>query len=180
MATPDIEESDAELVLVLLRNHAEDVVPKMLNILAMCPGLTKNLYHYVRVAKDRTALDDLLLQLLRNCPNATEYQLVWLAKIAEDFLLQSAKVGDILMRTFDHENATLLSRAKVLEIPDIRFGLPDLREEILRSARSDWEAWAAAAGSRCHSVASRNHLLTYFGKGSTLNSLVADCVRALP
>ncbi|HEX3683206.1 MAG TPA: antiviral reverse transcriptase Drt5 [Bryobacteraceae bacterium] len=178
LATPDIEESDAELVLVLLRDHAEDVFPKMLKILAMYPGLTKNLYHYVRLVRNRAGLEHLLLQLLGSCPNATEYQLFWLAKIAEDFLLQSPKIGDILMRAFDHENATLLSRAKVLEIPDLRFGLPELREEVLRSARSDWEAWAAAAGSRCHSAAGRNHLLTYFGKGSPLNLLVADCVRA--
>jgi len=180
LGTPDIEESDAELVLVLLRDHAEAVFPKMLEVLARYPGLTKNLYHYARLASDPTGLDDLLVKLLSDCPNATEYQLFWLAKIAEDFLAKSDKLGDILMSVFDHPNSTMISRAKVLEIQDRRFGLPELREEVLRSARSDWEAWAAATGSRCDTAAGRNHLLTYFARGSPINSLIAECIRSLP
>jgi hypothetical protein len=180
LGTPEIEESDAELVLVLLRDHAEAVFPKMLKVLAKFPGLTKNLYHYARLATDPSGLDDLLENFLRDSPNATEYQLFWLAKIAEDFLVKSPKMGDILTAVFEHPQSTMLSRAKVLEIPDRRFGLPELREEVLRSARSDWEAWAAATGVRCLSSASRNHLLTYFGKGSPLYSLIADCIRRMP
>ena len=180
LGTAEIEESDAELVLVLLRDHAEAVFSKMLNVLAKFPGLTKNLYHYARLASDPSGLDDLVENFLRDSANATEYQLFWLSKIAEDFLSKSPKLGDILTKIFEHPKATMLSRAKILEIPDRRFGLPERREEVLRSARSDWEAWAAAAGVRCQSSASRNHLLTYFGKGSPLNSLVAECVQHLP
>ena len=149
LGTPELEESDAELVLVLLRDHAEAVFPKIVDVLAKFPGLTKSLYHYVRLASDRGGLDDLLQQFLQCCPNATEYQLFWLAKLAEDFLDQSPKRGEILMTLFEHPNSTLLSRAKILEIADRRFGLPEIREEVLRSARSDWEAWAAASGTRC-------------------------------
>ena len=136
LGTPEIEESDAELVLALLRDHAEAVFPKMLNVLAKFPGLTKNLYHFARLVTDRSGLDDLVENFLRDSPNATEYQLFWLAKIAEDFLTESAKVGGILMTVFEHPKSTMLSRAKVLEIQDRRFGLPELREEVLRSARS--------------------------------------------
>lgn len=180
LGTPEIEESDAELVLVLLRDHANAVFSKMLSVLNKFPGLTKNLYHYARLATDRVGLDDLLINLVRDCPNATEYQLFWVAKIAEEFLTTSPRLGDILALVFEHPNSTMISRAKVLEIPDRRFGLPELREEVLRSARSDWEAWAAAIGARYQASPGRNHLLTYFGKGSTLNSLVAECVRRLP
>lgn len=180
LGTPEIEESDAELVLVLLRDHAKAVLPKMLKVLAKFPGLTRNLYYYARLANETAALDDLLQSFLRDSPNATEYQLFWLAKITEDFLTKSPKMGDILTAAFEHPQSTILSRAKILEIPDRRFGLPELREEVLRSARSDWEAWAAATGMRCLSSASRNHVLTYFGKGSQLNSFVAECVRRLP
>jgi hypothetical protein len=179
LGTPEIEESDAELVLVLLRDHAEAVFPKMLDVLSKFPGLTKNLYHYARLATDPSGLDELVETFLQDSPNATEYQLFWLAKVAEDFLAKSPRFGDILMAIFEHPKATIISRAKVLEIPDRRFGLPELREEVLRSARSDWEAWAAATGARCQSPAGRNHLLAYFGKGSPLNSLVAECVRSL-
>jgi hypothetical protein len=179
LGTPEIEESDAELVLVLLRDHAEAVFARMLEVLSKFPGLTKNLYNYARLATDPAGLDHLVENFLQDSPNATEYQLFWLAKIAEDFLANSPRLGGILMAIFDHPKATIISRAKVLEIPDRRFGLPELREEVLRSARSDWEAWAAATGTRGQSPAGRNHLLTYFGKGSPLNSLVAECVRSL-
>jgi hypothetical protein len=180
LGTPDVEESDAELVLVLLRDHADAVFSSMLQVLSKFPGLTKNLYHYARLATNPSGLDDLLMTFLRGCPNATEYQLFWLAKIAEDFLGKSSVMGDILMAVYEHPNSTIISRAKVLEIPDRRFGLPELREEVLRSARSDWEAWAAAIGTQCQLPAGRNHLLVYFGKGSPINSLIAKCVQALP
>lgn len=103
----------------------------------------------------------------------------WIAKLAEDFLSRSPRYGDILGSALEHDNATIVTRAKVLEIPDRRFGLPERREEVLRSGRSDWEAWAAAAGTRCEPAAGRNHLLTYFAKGSPLNALISDCVRGL-
>jgi hypothetical protein len=180
LESPDMDESDAELVLVLLRDHAKEVLPKMLDLLAKYPGLTKSLHHYVRLAQDRSGLDAVLLSFLRGSPNATEYQLFWLAKVAEDFLPTSPILGEILMAAADHSRATIVSRAKVLEMPDRRFGLPELREEVLRSGRSDWEAWAAAAGTRSQPAASRNHLLTYFAKGSPINALIAQCIQALP
>jgi hypothetical protein len=180
VGTPELEESDAELVLVPLRDHAEAVLPKMLDVLAKFPGLTKNLYLYARLASARVGLDEMIYTFLKSCPHATEYQLFWLAKLAEEFLDGSPKQGEILMALFEHANSTMVSRAKVLEIPDRRFGLPELREEVLRSARSDWAAWAVAGGARHQKTSSRNHLLTYFGKGSPLNALIADCIRSLP
>ncbi len=75
LETPDIDESDAELVLVLLRDYAEHVIPKMLAFLAKFPGLTKAVYHYARLATDRSGLDELLAQFVSHSPNATEYQL---------------------------------------------------------------------------------------------------------
>jgi hypothetical protein len=180
LQSPDIEESDAELVLVLLRDHADQVFARMADLLSRYPGLTKAVYHYARLAVERSELDSSVLQFLQNSPNATEYQLFWLGKIVEDFLLQSQHFGSLIAALLDHPNATIISRAKVMEIPDRRFGLPELREEILRSGRSDWEAWASACGARCEPAAGRNHLLTYFAKGSPLNSLIAECVRKIP
>jgi hypothetical protein len=180
LASPDIEESDAELVLSLLRAHPNAVLPKINDLLIRYPGLTRNFYHFARVSFDRSRLDDVVAQFLHNSPNATEYQLFWLAKLAEDFLAGSPLFGDILMTAFHHPRATIVSRSKVLEIKDRRFGLPDLREILLRSGRSDWEAWSAAAGARAETPAGRNHLLTYFGKASPLNALIAECIRTLP
>lgn len=117
---------------------------------------------------------------LKDSPNATEYQLFWLAKLTEEFLQDSERFGDIVSLLLDHDRSTIISRAKVLEMADRRFGLPDLRAELLQSGRSDWEAWAAAAGTRCEAAAGRNHLLTYFAKASPLNDVIAGCIRRLP
>jgi Reverse transcriptase (RNA-dependent DNA polymerase) len=175
--SPDVQESDVELVLSLLRDHGEEVLPRLVHVLRRFPGLTKTLYNYARFAADRAGLDGLLLAFLQDYPLATEYQLFWIAKLAEDFLSNSPKYGDILMKTYEHANSTIISRAKVLEIPDRRFGLPDLREEKLRAGTSDWEAWAAAGGTRNDKPAARNHLLSYFANGSQINRLIAECLR---
>ena len=39
--------------------------------------------------------------------------------------------------------------------------------------QSDWLAWASAVGSRSLKAITRNHTLTYFGKSSQLNHLIA-------
>ena len=80
------------------------------------------------------------------------------------------------MALYDHPNATDISKAKILEIPEKRFGLPDLRDEKLRSGHSDWPAWAAAVGSRAHPKGQRNHLLKYFRKCSPMNRLIGEFV----
>lgn len=180
LQNPDIDEADAELVLVLLQDHAEQVFPKIANLLARYPVLTRAVYHYIRLADDRQEFDRVVLDFLRESANATEYQLFWLAKVTEDFFLKSNIMGEIISALLEHPRSTIISRAKVLEIADRRFGLPELRGELLRSGRSDWEAWAAAAGARCEAVANRNHTLTYFAKGSPLNSLIAECIKRVP
>ncbi len=176
ISSADVEESDAELVLALLRDHGEEVLDHMLIVLKRFPGLTKSIYNYSRFTEDRQGLDDLILKFLDDSPLATEYQLFWLSKLAEDFLSDSSKYGDILIKALEHTNATTISRAKVLEIPDRRFGLPELREERLRAGRSDWEAWSSAAGLREDPRAARNHLLGYFANASAINHFIADCI----
>lgn len=176
--SPDVEESDAELVLALLRDHAEQVLPRMVDVLKKFPGLTKSIYNYSRFTTDRHGLDGLVLSFLKDSPLATEYQLFWLTKLAEDFLSDSSAYGHMLMAAFEHPNATIVSRAKVLEVPDKRFGLSELREEALRAGRSDWEAWAAAVGTRKDPPANRNHVLSYFANASQLNYLIAHCLKS--
>jgi hypothetical protein len=175
-----MEESDAELVLMLLRGHSQQVLSRLPRLCAKYPGLTKSVYHYARLAADRSDLDSVVLAFLRNSPNATEYQLFWLARIVEDFLSKSTFFGDLIEALLNHSRATIISRAKVLEMEDRRFGLPELRAEHLRSGRSDWLAWAAAVGTRGEPSAGRNHMLGYFSKASPINALIANCVKHLP
>jgi len=179
ISSTDVEEADAELVLVLLRDQGEEVLPHMLRHLSRFPGLSKNLYTFVRFSEPLPDLDARLLEHLRWKAPATEFQLFWLTKIATDFLRDSARLGEILITAYQHPNATALTKAKVLEVPEDRFGLPDLRNEQLRSGGSNWLAWAAAAGARDEDPASRNHLFKYFRNASPMNELVSRCISQL-
>jgi len=83
------------------------------------------------------------------------------------------------MRIFEHQNATPLVKAKVLELADNRFGLAELREETLKRGQADWPSWAAAIGCRVQTKASRNKLIKNFGGVSPLNRVIADVARNL-
>lgn len=177
---PDIEESDAELVLVLLRDHGADVLQHMNGFLERFPSLSRNVYNFSRHVSDHDELSRLLLSFVKTGQNVTEDQLFWIAKIAEEFLSNTKVYPDLLMSLYEHHRATTITQAKVLEIPENRFGMGALREEQLRVGKSDWLAWAAAVGTRGETSASRNHLLSYFSKASPMNRIVGDCVKALP
>jgi hypothetical protein len=99
--------------------------------------------------------------------------------MTEDYLMQSYNYGDIIELLYNHPHATRLTQAKVLEIPDKRFGLPDLRSKHLRVGNSDWLSWSAAVGCRQETKISRNHSLGYFSKTSPMNKLISDCISAL-
>jgi hypothetical protein len=180
IVSPDVEESDAELVLRLLGDHGDDVFPHMLRLLSTFPRLAKNVYSFLGHVARPAAIAEQLLEYLADSPRATEFQLFWIVQLASEYLSGTAEYGSIVMAAFDHPNATVLTRAKVLEIGDTRFGLTDLREEQLRAGRSDWVGWAAAVGTRCLPRGNRNHLLGYFSNASSLNHLIAGCVRDLP
>jgi hypothetical protein len=56
LKNPDIDESDAELVLVLLRDHGEDVIDRLDVFLHRFPGLSRNVYHFARHIMDKEVL----------------------------------------------------------------------------------------------------------------------------
>lgn len=95
----------------------------------------------------------------------------------ESYLLDTAVAPDLVHALFRHESATDISRAKILEIPDLRYGLPEMRETFLREGRSDWLAWASAVGSRRMDKQARNYLLDYFANGSSMNKLIATILQ---
>jgi hypothetical protein len=179
LKNPDIDEADAELVLVLLRDHGEDVVPELAEFLRRFPGLSRNVYHFARHVDDKDELAEIIYAFASDEAYATEDQLFWMAKLSEEFLAKTPLYRDILWSIYQHPNATDISRAKVLEIPEQRFGMPELRQEHLRVGKSDWLSWSAAVGSRAAPKISRNHSLTYFGKASPMNKLIADCVMSI-
>ena len=174
-----LEEDDAELILAVMREHSEDVLEHIPTLLSRFPALSKSVFHFSAYVEDTAELLSIVRNHIRDADYVPEFQLFWLAKLCEGYLLDESGVGDIFADLLDHQSATVISKAKVLEIPEMRFGMPDLREEELRTGASDWLSWAAAVGSRKVRKASRNHLLGYFANGSPINRLISDCVRAM-
>jgi len=172
-----IQEEDAELVLTLMRDHSAGVIEFLPTLLSDFPNLAKRLYYFCKESEDKSEIVSALLEYIKDGDRQiTEYQLFWFAKMAEDYLLDTAKVGDLLVSLHEHNDATDISKAKILEIPEKRFGLTDLREERLRTGHSDWLVWSAAVGSRVHPKGQRNQLLKYVRKSSPMNRLIGDFV----
>jgi hypothetical protein len=75
LKNPDIDESDAELVLVVLRDHGEDVVSRLEAFLRRFPGLSRNVYHFARHVQDKEALAEIIQRFAVDGAYATEDQL---------------------------------------------------------------------------------------------------------
>ena len=177
---PGLEEADAELVLTLLSEHGEEILDRMASIWPKFPSLSKPIYNFVtREFNDPRSVAALVGSFLVNAPNATEYQLFWLAKMLEAASARDDVFGEHLAAILDHPNATPVVQAKVLEIPENRFGLVEWREETLKRGQADWPSWAAAVGCRSQAKAGRNKLIKNFGRVSPLNRVVADIAMSL-
>ena len=113
---PDIAESDAELVLVLLRDHGEDVLSQLDGFLRRFPGLSRNVYHFAKHVIDKEELARVIHSFVSDEGYATEDQLFWMAKLSEEFLSHASAFRDILWSVYQHPNATDISRSKILEI----------------------------------------------------------------
>lgn len=180
LRNPEIEEEDAELVLTLLRDYGEDVMSYLPMFLARFPNLSKNLYHFCGHIADKSELLGTVSNFVSSNNQITEFQLFWLSKTFETYLLGVAGAGDVLSALYEHRNATDVSKSKILEIPDRRYGLGDLREEHLRTGASGWLSWSSAVGARVEKKKNRNHLLGYFANGSPINDLISRCVQKMP
>lgn len=172
----DVQEEDAELVLTLMRDNSADVVEFIPTLISDFPGLAKRLYYFCSGVDDKSEVAEAVRSFVSSTARATEYQLFWFGMMAEGYLLKTPQAGNLLLALYDHQNATDISRAKILEIPEKRFGLSDLREEQIRTGHSDWLAWASAVGARVHAKSRRNHLLKYFRKSSSMNRLIGEFV----
>lgn len=177
---PEIEEEDAELVLALMRDHSGDVLGNLEDFLRRFPNLSKSIFHFCSHIEDKADLLAIIKPLLKSDGELTEFQLFWLAKVFEEYLMDEVGAAEVVHRLYEHPNATDISRAKLLEIKDSRFGLMELREEHLRTGQSGWLSWASAVGTRVEKKKNRNHILGYFANGSPLNELIAQCVQRAP
>ena len=179
LADPKAEESDVELILSILQQNSESLSALIPSLLVRFPNIVKQLY---KLAGQITKKDDLtneLLSALEKSPHLIEYQLFWIAAMAEDHLSKTARFGELILTLYEKTSNHKIARAKILEIPDQSFGLKEIRDEILKTGASDWVSWAAAMGTRTLNKAERNYALSYFSKGSPLNHLISECVKKL-
>lgn len=174
---PNLREEDAELVLIVTRDHAERVGEHLGVFARGFPHLAKNFYGLCSEIADKDDVAAVVLDTAKNGEHVGEYQLFWFGVMLEDYLLSTEHASDLIYTLYHHPNATDVSRAKLLEIPDLRYGLTEMREAFLREGRSDWLSWASAVGSRALKRAGRNYLLDYFKNGSAMNRLIAEIVQ---
>jgi hypothetical protein len=143
------------------------------------PHLAKSIYQFTKFVVDKNSLAQIIAKFVSGTKIIPEFQLFWLGVILEDSLLQSKQAGEIAHALYVHPWATAVTKAKVLEIPDQRFGLTELRETHLKDGTSDWLAWASACGSRIEKKAARNYSLKYFRNASPINNLIGEVVAEL-
>jgi len=176
LARPDLEEEDAELVLTIMRDHAVKVEKRLPDIIREFPNLSKNVHSFCAGINDKELIGSIIRKVLETTPRLLEFQLFWYAAILEDHLMSTKNASAIIDLLYNHNSATIVSRARILEIQDSRFGLAELRETILLTGQSGWLGWSAAVGTRSLKPGSRNHVLKYFGNGSNMNHLVSNIV----
>ena len=70
----------------------------------------------------------------------------------------------------------MISKSKILEIPEQKFGMPEWREVHLKNGSSGWLSWSSAIGMRNDTKQNRNYLMGYFSKISTINALIGEYV----
>lgn len=180
LVNPKVEETDVEMILGIFHENTDSVTTHIPQLLARFPNIVKQLHKFARLIADKDDLTNEIIGLIESDTPLIEYQLFWIAVIAEDHLSGTKNFGKLILKLYERTAEHKIARAKILEIPDQSFGLKEIRDEILKTGASDWLSWASAIGTRTLRKAERNHALKYFSKGSPLNYLIAECVQKLP
>lgn len=175
----NLEEEDAELILTVMRRHTEDVEDHLPQITRQFPHLAKNVVRFCAEISDKEVVAQIVLDIISDGSPVQEYQLFWFGVMLEEYLIHTKKASALIGGLFNHHNATDISRAKILEIPDLRFGLPELRNNYLTTGQSDWLSWSSAVGSRNMKAAARNYKLNYFKNSSDMNRLIGEIVGSI-
>ncbi|UHD44012.1 hypothetical protein LUX29_13090 [Aureimonas altamirensis] len=173
---PNLSEEDAELILVVTRDHAEILSDHLPRFAASFPHLAKHLYGLCKDIANKDAVASVIVNVVSSERYVSEFQLFWFGAMLESYLMETPQAPDLIRGLFEHRNSTDITKAKILEIPDQRYGLPDMRATYLGDGRSDWLAWSSAVGCRHLKSAPRNYSLKYFAKASPFNALIADIV----
>lgn len=170
---------EAALIIDCIYEHTTDFYNYIPDFIYKFPHLSKKIYHKCDDIENYEDLTNSLIKLVESAHSLNEYQLFWIAKLAEKYLLETEMVGNLLALIYEHKDATNISKAKILEIPELRFGMPEWREVHLKNGSSGWLSWASAVGMRKDTKQNRNYLMGYFSKVSRINKLIGDCIVSL-
>lgn len=179
LSDPRADEVDVEMILGILQENTDSVTGHVPYLLGRFPNIVKQLHRLTGLIVDKDHLTNEIMSLVVNDSSLIEYQLFWIAVIAEDHLSKAKNFGPLILKLYERTSEHKIARAKILEIPDQSFGLKEIRNEILKTGASDWQSWASAMGTRTLKKAERNYALKYFSKGSPLNYLIAECLQNL-
>lgn len=174
-----LDENDAELILNMFRNNAGELKSMLPELWKKFPSLSKSLYAISLSISERAAAD-IVLDVLDSSAELSEFQLFWLTTLTEQKLLATDRAGRIMPKLHTRTSTSIIAASKLLEIPENRFGMKEIREDHLKNGSSGWQSWAAAVGSRNLKKAARNYSLEYFSKCSPMNHLIALAVKAQP
>jgi hypothetical protein len=120
-------QDNSEFIIVTIRKIADLLIYHLSKFSRGFPHLAKNLYGLCSKITDTEAVARTITD------TACERGLFFgLAAMLEDYLLDSRSVPKILNALFTHSNAIDITKAKILEIADQRYGLPAMREAYLR------------------------------------------------
>src|SRR5690606_17833138 len=95
-------------------------------LLARFPNIVKQLYKLVGRSRNRKGIAEEMIRLLDSGVPLIEYQLFWIAVLAEDHLSQTKEFGALVTKLYERTSEHKLARAKILEIPDQSFGLKEI------------------------------------------------------
>ena len=138
LSAGNLNEEDAELVMVVMRDHVAKIEQHLGMFARGFPHLTKNFFGLCSEASDKEAVASVILKVAGAGDQIGEFQLFWFGMMLEAYLLDTTAAPNLVHALYSHESATDISRAKILEIADLRYGLPEMREAFLREGRSDW------------------------------------------
>jgi hypothetical protein len=178
LSNGNLNEEDAELITVVMRNNVDQIVPHLEIIARNFPHLAKSFCNLCAAASDKEAIAALIIKLSDGSHHLSEYQLFWFAVMLERYLLDTKAASKVICALLSHPQASEISKAKILEISDNRYGLREIREQYLRSGTSNWLSWSSAVGARNTNKSVRNYQLSYFKNGSSMNKLIAEILEA--
>jgi len=157
-------------------------LPAIVRSVLRYPDLIKRFALWCRMVPDaqelaRVLAAEIALAKREMGRTLTDYQLFWLAHIADERLADASTMGDIITFILDSTSSVIV-RARALEIPIQKFNLPARREHYMKSG-SCWEQWCAGIGMLKSPTASRNQLAKYIKNDGEMGRLMAEVVNNL-